>query len=69
MAEKANSRGHSTSTQAAELARDAAVGRLIITHLSSRYVGEACLLLLEQSRAIFPNTEMAGDFSHLIFDN
>ena len=37
MEEKANSRGHSSTRQAALLARDAAVGRLIITHVSSRY--------------------------------
>jgi ribonuclease Z len=40
MEEKANSRGHSSTHQAAQLARDAGVGRLVITHLSSRYDAE-----------------------------
>jgi hypothetical protein len=33
MEEKANSRGHSSTRQAAQLARDAGVGRLVITQL------------------------------------
>jgi ribonuclease Z len=37
MEEKANGRGHSSTRQAAQLARDAGVGRLIVTHVSSRY--------------------------------
>lgn len=62
MAEKANSRGHSTSRQAAELARDAAAARLIITHISSRYSPEGAAALLAESRALFANTELAEDF-------
>jgi ribonuclease Z len=42
MEEKANSRGHSSTRQAAQLARDAGVGRLIITHVSSRYDARGC---------------------------
>lgn len=63
MAEKANARGHSTSRQAARLAKEAGVGRLIVTHVSSRYDTEGCQQLLSESREVFPNTDMAEDFS------
>lgn len=48
---------HSTAKQAASIAREANVGKLIIGHFSSRYDDED--LLLEEARAIFPNTELA----------
>ncbi|MBJ8740297.1 ribonuclease BN [Citrobacter sp. FDAARGOS_156] len=63
MEEKANSRGHSSTRQAAQLARDAGVGRLIMTHVSSRYDAKGCQRLLEECRAIFPDTELAHDFA------
>jgi ribonuclease Z len=50
---------HSTAAQAAELAVDAGVKLLALTHVSSRYAGGE---LLEQARAIFPATEAARDF-------
>ncbi|WP_067700135.1 ribonuclease Z [Erwinia sp. ErVv1] len=61
--EKANGRGHSSTVQAATVARDAGAKKLIVTHLSSRYLREDASRLLEECRAIFPNTEMAHDFS------
>ena len=63
MEEKANSRGHSSTRQAAQLARDAGVGRLIMTHVSSRYDAKGCQRLLEECKAIFPDTELAHDFA------
>lgn len=63
MAEKANARGHSTSRQAARLAKEAGAGRLIVTHVSSRYNAEGCQQLLNECREVFPGTEMAEDFS------
>ncbi|WP_413596033.1 ribonuclease BN [Citrobacter youngae] len=63
MEEKANSRGHSSTRQAAQLARDAGVGRLIMTHVSSRYDAKGCQRLLEECRALFPATELAHDFA------
>ncbi len=63
MAEKANSRGHSSSIQTAELARDANVGKLIITHVSSRYDWEGCQRLLAECRSVFEPCELAEDFS------
>ena len=63
MEEKANSRGHSSTRQAALLAREAAVGKLIITHVSSRYDAAGCQRLLAECQAIFPSTELADDFA------
>ena len=63
MAEKANSRGHSSSEQTAQLALAANVKQLIITHVSSRYDAEGCRRLLAECRSIFPACELAEDFS------
>lgn len=63
MEEKANARGHSSTRQTATLAQEAAVGRLIMTHISSRYDDKGCQRLLAECRAIFPATELAYDFS------
>ena len=62
MAEKANSRGHSSSQQTAALAREAGVGTLIATHFSSRYDAEGCQRLLAECREVFPATVLAEDF-------
>lgn len=63
MAEQANSRGHSTTVQAATLAKDANVKKLIITHLSSRYLPEDCVELLNECQHVFSHTEIASDFA------
>ena len=63
MEEKANSRGHSSTHQAARLARDAQVKKLIITHVSSRYDAEGCAMLLAECCAIFAASELAEDFA------
>ncbi|MCC8380915.1 ribonuclease Z [Xenorhabdus sp. PB30.3] len=62
-AEKANERGHSTTKQAATLARDAKVKHFIATHISGRYGKEDCPRLLAECREIFPNTDLAEDFA------
>lgn len=63
MAEKANGRGHSSTEQAAMIAKAAGVKRLIATHISSRYGREQCRQLLAECQEIFPATELAHDFS------
>ncbi|MFV0264738.1 MAG: ribonuclease BN [Kluyvera sp.] len=63
MAEKANSRGHSSSEQTAQLARAANVKRLIITHVSSRYDDEGCRRLLAECQRYFTACELAEDFA------
>jgi ribonuclease Z len=51
--------GHLTARQAAELARDAGVRALILTHLSRRYAERD---VLAEAQAIFANTLIARDF-------
>ncbi|MEQ4922888.1 ribonuclease Z [Proteus hauseri] len=63
MAEQANSRGHSTTVQAAELAKAANSKKLIITHISSRYLPEDTPELLAECHQVFENTELASDFA------
>jgi ribonuclease Z len=58
-AERARQTQHSTARQAAELARDAEVRLLALTHVSSRYAGGE---LREQARAVFAATEAPRDF-------
>jgi len=56
---------HSTSTMAAQTALAAGVHQLIMSHFSPRYApGNSIELkdLLNEGRAIFPNTQMAYDF-------
>ncbi len=52
--------GHSTAREAAELARQAGVLRLVLTHISARYSREAPELLAEAA-AIFPDVSIARD--------
>ncbi len=54
---------HSTTLQAAEVAKRAEVKQLILTHISSRYQGEMCDELVEEAKTVFPNVSLAFDFS------
>ncbi|MEZ6875154.1 ribonuclease Z [Enterobacter sp. KBR-315C3_2022] len=65
MEEKANGRGHSSTHQAAQLARDAGVGKLIVTHVSSRYDARGGESLLAECRAVFDNCMLAEDFTQV----
>jgi ribonuclease Z len=58
-ADRARQTLHSTARQAAEVARDADVRLLALTHVSSRYAGGE---LRDEARAIFPATEALRDF-------
>jgi len=58
-AQRAAQTGHSTAHQAAEIARDAGVRLLALTHLSTRYGGAE---IRDEARAVFPRTEVPRDF-------
>jgi len=57
--ERASQTLHSTARQAAQLALDAEVRLLALTHVSSRYAGGE---LRDEARAVFPATEALRDF-------
>lgn len=63
LVEKASENGHSTPSQAALIAQKANVKRLVLTHISSRYVNVT--ILQEQAAKIFPEVIIAEDFMEL----
>jgi ribonuclease Z len=56
---RAKETGHSTAAQAAELARDAGVRLLALTHLSTRYFPRE---IRDEARSVFANTVVPRDF-------
>ena len=57
--EKAASRFHSTSKEAAAIAKTANVGKLLLGHFSSQY--ESLQPFLDEAKEVFPNTELAHE--------
>jgi ribonuclease Z len=53
---------HSTTRQAAEIAKQASCKQLCLTHISSRYDRQAWLELVREAQEIFPQTDIAEDF-------
>lgn len=58
-AERARLTGHSTGQEAAQVAHDAGVGRLIVGHYSARY--KTSDRILAEAQAVFPNTLAADE--------
>ncbi len=54
--------GHLTAAQAAQLAKDAAVKQLFLTHISRRYRERE---ILDEARKIFPEAKIARDFDQV----
>ena len=61
--DKAYEMGHSTSVQAAEIAKKANVKRLILTHVSTRY--KKSDILETEAKEIFENSTVAEDFMEI----
>ena len=61
--DKAYEMGHSTSVQAAEIAKKANVNRLILTHVSTRY--KKSDILETEAKEIFENSTVAEDFMQI----
>ena len=59
MRKTAKERGHSTTEDAAKVAKMAGAGRLLIGHFSSRY--KDLSLLLGEAREVFPATDIAAE--------
>lgn len=59
LGEMAHKTFHSTGAQAASVALEAGVGRLVIGHFSSRY--RNLDIILQEAQAIFPATELARE--------
>jgi len=57
--ENAVETGHSTSEEAALVAKEAGAGRLVLFHISPRY--EDVSSLIEAARKVFPNTDVIDD--------
>ena len=56
---------HSTTTQAAQIAKDAGVKELLLTHFSSRYLYKDLKDLEKEARTIFPNTHVMKDLQEV----
>lgn len=67
LADLAVKRMHSTTKQAAELARLAQCKQLIVTHLSGRYCGELLTQFQQEVSSIFPENQIAFDFKRFEF--
>jgi ribonuclease Z len=59
-AERAVETGHATAREAAQVACEAGVRRLVLTHFSARYSRD-WVELDQQARAVFPNTVVGKD--------
>jgi ribonuclease Z len=59
LVEDAQQMGHSTARQAAQVAKEAGIRQLILSHISQRYRDDK--VLLQEARSVFPRTEVARD--------
>lgn len=57
---------HMTARQAAQIAKEARAKQLVLTHFSARYQNTQDLV--EEARAVFPNTDAAEDFKVFPFE-
>ena len=62
--DRAKSYYHSTAEEAATVAKDANVGKLLLGHYSARYLNED--IILNEAKAIFPNSFLTNE--GMVFD-
>lgn len=60
---------HSTTHQAARIAKEAACKQLCLTHISSRYDRHAWQELVEEAKEIFPFSDISEDFKEINIPN
>ena len=58
--QRAVDNAHSTSVEAAEIAREANVNELVLTHISTRYTSDENIL--SEAQKVFKNTKVAKDY-------
>lgn len=59
---------HTTSIQAAKIARAAKVKQLYLTHISARYLGNQSAELEKEAQAIFHNSKVVRDFDTFVIE-
>ena len=64
-AQNAMDYGHSTSQDAAYVARESNSKELILTHISTRYGEEYAQIMLKEARELFENTRIAEDYMEI----
>ena len=58
--QRAVDNAHSTSVEAAEIAREANVNELVLTHISTRYTSDKNIK--SEAQKVFKNTKVARDY-------
>ena len=67
-AEDAAAKKHMTAQEAAALAAEAGATRLLLTHISPRYVGRDVAKIESQAKPLFPRTRVAQDLETIVLD-
>ena len=68
--EEDEGKAHADVRQAAEIAKEAKVKQLVLTHLSRRYAAKEDIEEMESTaKKIFPNTKVAYDFMKVVLKN
>ena len=63
--DQAKEKKHMTASQAATIAKDAAVRRMCMIHYSPRYTDRELDKLLEEAKEVWPDSELSRDRMHI----
>ncbi|MDO4635619.1 MAG: ribonuclease Z [Streptococcus sp.] len=61
----ARAHAHSTNIQAAEVAKEASAKKLLLNHISARFLSRDCRKMEEDARCIFKETKIVRDFDEV----